>query len=318
MSDKNGNIFELEKQLHEQYAINNNSNSGAFISLISALLIAMTGYGYVLYSYRICECNDLPMVYLSAFVASVVMLLLYCICIDLGAGQRMEQFVTFSIRAKYYSGKIDAYTSIYPNKYFPFGKTSCSFVQGIYNLLSTAILITICVIAGSVYLLAEGLFYITFGICGILICFCYLYRFCKFRRYKKREFDEYEKHKCFLKRIEPTYKFKLFDCCDYVCKLIMGIFFICSFVLAIMLIISHPIKRDCQNEIVTVRLDKNLDSIIMNVTSRIDSLSVQLNSNFKELNKTIKSTGVKNNKSNDIMLLHYSSTKQVINEKPNE
>ena len=318
MSSESGNIFELEKQLHEQYAINNNSNSGAFVSLISALLVAMTAYGYVLYHYRIGECNDLPLIYLVAFVACAVMTLLYCVCVQIGAGQRMEQFVTFSIRAKYYDGKTDSYTSIYPSKYYPFGKSFCSFVQGMYNLLSRALLIANFLISGSVCLLADGPYHIMFGICGVLIAFCFLYKYCKFRKYKKREFDEYEKHRTFIKQIDPTYKFKVFNCCDFVCKLLMSIFLICSFVLVVMLIISHPIKRNCQNKVVTVRLDKDLDSVIMNVTSRIDSLSVQLNSNFKELNKTIKSTSVKNNKSNDIMLLHYSSTKQVINETTNE
>ena len=46
--DNSDRIFELEKQLHEQYAVNNNSNSGTLISLLSTLLVAITGYGYVL------------------------------------------------------------------------------------------------------------------------------------------------------------------------------------------------------------------------------------------------------------------------------
>ena len=52
-TDNDDRIFELEKHLHEQYAINNNSNSDILISLISALLISFTGYGYVLYQYCI-------------------------------------------------------------------------------------------------------------------------------------------------------------------------------------------------------------------------------------------------------------------------
>ena len=47
---------ELELQLHEQYAINNNANVSSFIAMIGALIIAFTGYGYVLYQYLMGEC----------------------------------------------------------------------------------------------------------------------------------------------------------------------------------------------------------------------------------------------------------------------
>ena len=62
-------IFELEKQLHEQYAVNNNSNAGILISLISALFVAFSGYGYVLYQYSLCTCCKTPILYLSALAA---------------------------------------------------------------------------------------------------------------------------------------------------------------------------------------------------------------------------------------------------------
>ena len=39
---------DLEKQLHEQYAINGNANVGHFITMISALVFAFAGYGFVL------------------------------------------------------------------------------------------------------------------------------------------------------------------------------------------------------------------------------------------------------------------------------
>jgi hypothetical protein len=40
-------IFELERQLHEQYAINNNSNLSSIIALMTALLAIFGVYGYV-------------------------------------------------------------------------------------------------------------------------------------------------------------------------------------------------------------------------------------------------------------------------------
>lgn len=108
-------IFELEKQLHEQYAVNNNSNVGTLVSLIGALLVVMTGYGYVLYQYRTSQCDDIAIVNLSAIIAMAVMMLLYCISVSLGANQRMEQFITFAIRAKHYNA--DRYKEIFPENY---------------------------------------------------------------------------------------------------------------------------------------------------------------------------------------------------------
>ena len=38
---------ELEKQLHEQYAINNNANLGNIIVLLTALIAVFGAYGYI-------------------------------------------------------------------------------------------------------------------------------------------------------------------------------------------------------------------------------------------------------------------------------
>ena len=39
--------FELEKQLHEQYAINNNSNLGSIIAILTTLVSVIGVYGYI-------------------------------------------------------------------------------------------------------------------------------------------------------------------------------------------------------------------------------------------------------------------------------
>ena len=150
--------------------------------------------------------------------------------------------------------------------------------------------------------------------CALPILLCCIFRLYKYAKYKSREFDEYDKHKVFLKRISPEYRCELFNCCSFVCNSIMIMLLICSFVLAIMLIKHNSIMRKCVPEIATVRIENNLDSLTNNVTSRIDSISVRLNSNFEKLNKTIQSTNAKYNKSNDITYLHLNSVKQVIHE----
>lgn len=191
-------IFELEKQLHEQYAVNNNSNVGTLVSLIGALLISFTGYGYVLYQYSIGECA-IGVVSLAAIAVMLVMVLLYCISVNLGAGQRMEQFITIAIRKKHYGG-YKKYNEIFPSGYHPFKKDYCSFVQGVYNVwtkvaLLAVIGVEICGLAINWNINAKCSIFITPTIQAIYSVFvCILYRLYKFTEYQERE-EEYLKQK---------------------------------------------------------------------------------------------------------------------------
>ena len=186
-------IFELEKQLHEQYAINNNSNSAALISLMGALLVVMTGYGYVLYQYYLCPCRGVTMVYVTACVSSLVMTLLHCVCIHLGAGQRMEQFITFAIRINHYQAEsnfdILRYKAIFPNGYHPFMKTKGDFVQGIYNLLSIPFMVVVCMIPIVACIITSS--------CECLLLHCVtiisLFITCRYRNKKYVRYQEREK-----------------------------------------------------------------------------------------------------------------------------
>lgn len=194
-------IFELEKQLHEQYAVNNNSNAGTLVSLIGALLVVMTGYGYVLYQYRTSQCDDIAIVNLSAIIAMAVMMLLYCISVSLGANQRMEQFITFGIRAKYYQNQIEQYKSIFPKGYMPFGKKYCDFVQGIYNIWSKVMIVTIVAIAMShYYLVTKTCVVLVFGL--LFILFSLMFRCSRYKKYIDREQSEHRKHNSFIKEIK--------------------------------------------------------------------------------------------------------------------
>lgn len=67
------------------------------MSLVGSLLMSITGYSYVLYQYCIGVHNNVWIVHVAAIVAMAVMALLYYLCIALGAGQRMEQFITIGI-----------------------------------------------------------------------------------------------------------------------------------------------------------------------------------------------------------------------------
>ena len=229
-------IFELEKQLHEQYAVNNNSNAGTLISLISALLISFTGYGYVMYRYRIGECTDIAIVNLAAIVVMAVMMLLYCISLHLGAGQRMEQFITFGIRAKYYQNQVEQYKSIFPKGYMPFGKKYCDFVQGLYNMWTKVLIITIFDIAIIHYYMTDApCIVLLFGILFIVVSL--LFRCCKYKRYLKRENAESKKHSAFISKIkqdEPEV-----CVCDKALFSIVASIFVCS-ILFIIINVIYP------------------------------------------------------------------------------
>lgn len=146
-NQSNNNVMEedLEKQLHEQYAVNANNNLTAMITIAIGLLSVIGLYGYVfihtkfLYGgFFIANCNESTELYttntlvLAGCVALIVLTILYCISLTLGAAQRYEQFITFAIRCKYYNRT--NYYDIFPPKYHPFHKGICDFVQGLHNL----------------------------------------------------------------------------------------------------------------------------------------------------------------------------------------
>ena len=147
---------EMELQLHQQYAENNNANLGSIVTLIVALLAVFAGYGYVYLHSTLefsCEFKEmydgthftLDAVLLTATAAYVVLGIMYYICVSQGMKQRMEQFVTFAIRAKYYARNVsdkpidrkkvsglsigtefpeslmsDSYLRVFPPEYHPF------------------------------------------------------------------------------------------------------------------------------------------------------------------------------------------------------
>lgn len=181
----------LELQLHEQYAINNNANVSSFIAMIGALIIAFTGYGYVLYQYLmsdVCCCkmaNAETMVHISTFAVLVVIFILYMVAIEVGAGQRSNQFVIHNIRKKAYNYNNEELEEIYPEGYTPEGKDYFTFVQGIYNTLSWIFWGIYAFIA----ILSFGV--IVQNCCGLSVCaimwlYMISFRCSKFAKYRKQ------------------------------------------------------------------------------------------------------------------------------------
>ena len=249
-------IFELEKQLHEQYAVNNNSNAGTLVSLIGALLISFTGYGYVLYQYSIGECA-IGIVNVAAIAVIAVMAILCCISINLGAGQRMEQFITIAIRKKHY-GESNKYKEIFPDGYHPFNKSYYTFVQGLYNTWSIVTLLTILGIMSCYLIIVDTDRCCPVVISGLIcVVVCIAHRFCKYKKYKKREHSVIESFKQFLHDVIDDRK--SFLLCSVACNIAIIAFIIISIWFIVMAYFcSRPQDIDKQQtNIVKIKLNNS-------------------------------------------------------------
>ena len=241
------------------------------MSLLSTLAVAITGYGYVLYQFPIMERNT-AIVNLATIVACAVMALLYCVCIHIGAGQRIEQFITFNIRAKYYKGNECAYNSIFPKGYMPFGKTVFDFVQGIYSLLSKVVIIVIISILICSCYLADAKCITMLGIGLVFITICWLYRCYWYRKYCKRENLEYHARLDFLRDIGYTGEGKSFDCEQIKCGILTTFLCICAVVGIIILVntISNDETLNIKPKVVQVQSSSAIDSVGMDYLIIVD------------------------------------------------
>ena len=145
---------EMELQLHEQYAINNNSNLNSVVTLLAAMIVVFGGYAYMFihttidfsvidncYGWILYD-NEKNLYSLDVFIFTtiasyIVLHIMRRICIYQGYAQRYEQFITYAIRSKYFNKlfitdkkdeenkaeeKDKQRMGIFPKGYHPFGK----------------------------------------------------------------------------------------------------------------------------------------------------------------------------------------------------
>ena len=212
---------QLEKQLHEQYAINNNSKTTSLTTIIAAVMVAFTAFGYVLYHSQ----HNIDLLLCASNAVIGIIVLLYVIAIYLGTDQRKEQFVSFAIRVKNY-GKGSGYNSIYPKNYSPFHKTLCNFVQGLYNLLSVALVCCLIVVVITTICAKGGYVDCPLFHCCWAVSLMYMlyYRLKKYQEYLKLEQEYKDKYtleenpiiKDILKRERPCCIKQFFSkCCKH-------------------------------------------------------------------------------------------------------
>lgn len=142
MCSSRDNQFELESQLHEQYAINNNANVGSFVSFTVALLalFGFFGYSYV-YSSNEFSANGklisngimtLDVFLLFSIIVVGMLFFLSLISLQLGYSSRSNQIIIDRIRTKNFGTKNKKI--IFGKSYSPKGKTWKSYIQDYFNM----------------------------------------------------------------------------------------------------------------------------------------------------------------------------------------
>jgi len=132
--------FELEKQLHEQYAINNNASISSFVSFIVAIFALFGSFGYVfVYSsiefsvggkFVVNNIMTLDIFLLFSVMVAGIMLFISLISLQLGYSNRNNQIIINNIRNRYFDKNKD---KIFGNNYNPLDKKWFDFIQDYFN-----------------------------------------------------------------------------------------------------------------------------------------------------------------------------------------
>ena len=150
----------MVSHLHEQYAINNNSNLSSVLTVLVSLLAVFALYGnaFVSTSCRFSKDFDilfleskgnimyLDVLFFSYIACSLILCFLFCLCVYQGVAQRKEQFIIDSIRIK--NNIFNEENIVFPKKYHPYNKKGFGVVQGLYGeflriFIATFIFITL-------------------------------------------------------------------------------------------------------------------------------------------------------------------------------
>lgn len=157
MCEKLDKAFELEKHLHEQYAINDNAKSANFISFLVSILVIFYSYGIVYIHTLSCSsyvtligvnleesvCKDILCCLTAAM--SLLLLFLSILVIVLGYSSRRDHVVIENIRKKEFESK---YKNYFPEDVFSSSnKKWYNFLPDYYLVFYWAFLvINVCII----------------------------------------------------------------------------------------------------------------------------------------------------------------------------
>jgi hypothetical protein len=198
------NEEELENQLHQQYAENDNSRSGVFTSFIIGIVALFGVYGYVFVNTsetkRDCWNFDVQEFLLMSFVTMGILFFLAILALYLGYALRRDQFVVNRIREKRYK-KETKMKKIFGESYKPSGKCPCDFLPDYYNLfymlfffseifIHITTIIKICDIKNDdviQFCKYQHILYLVILLHILFISLTLIFRRCYYNKYKKLE-----------------------------------------------------------------------------------------------------------------------------------
>jgi len=129
---KNG-TEELENQLHQQLAENDNNRISTFLSFIVGIIALFGFYGYVyVNTYKRKWRFDANEFLLMAIITIGILCFFSILALNLGYSFRRDQFIVYKIRKKRYKNE-ENYKEIFGGIYTPFRKEYYNFIPGFYN-----------------------------------------------------------------------------------------------------------------------------------------------------------------------------------------
>ena len=152
-TDREKNLNEIERQLHEQYAENNNSYLGHIVTLVVGLFAVIGLFGNVfIKSNLLFEKADgyeytMGDLFVAAAFAYIALGIMAYLCIYLGMHQRHEHFVVWAIRKKFYGKDYVDKPKIYYGDYIPFVEKPFAIIKGLYGEFVKIIsLVALCIV----------------------------------------------------------------------------------------------------------------------------------------------------------------------------
>ncbi len=189
----------LEQQLHEQYAINNNTSITNFISFLTAIFALFGSFGYVFVhstntpSQNGLFINEGVMSYevflFCSIIVSGMLFFLSTISLYLGYSNRNNQIIIDRIRKKYY--KDSEYNKIFGTHYNAEGKNFVSFIQDYFNIFYMLFIAGQITVLCATYCKLQAVGISCFTCCVIVLQFLFIIlsivlRYHYYSKYKKR------------------------------------------------------------------------------------------------------------------------------------
>lgn|GEM_PF-4539544 len=188
--NENGSlVYEMAKQLHEQYAANDNAKTTNVIGFLTAITFIFVGFGYVYVqpylSTALNEDADYPQLLLSAdIIANLVLVLLSVLCVNFGYSTRRDHVVITRLRKLY----MDEYlqNSWFNGKFDGFRKGKFSYLPDYYMIMFVFIQVFIITLSAGCLINEKKVDMcccITIGVMAIIINVIYF--LCKYKKYEK-------------------------------------------------------------------------------------------------------------------------------------